>query len=142
MKPFGNASYIELHIPNFDVAKNYYGKLGFEIVWERKPEGQKGYLVLKLENNIIAFWCGNKEVYNHPFFKKHPKESPRGYGVEIVLMVADIESYYEKVKDFANVVEELTAQPWGLKDFRVEDPYGFYLRITEQDDITKPSPIP
>jgi len=141
MKPFGNASYIELHIPNFDVAKDYYGKLGFEIVWKRKPEGQKGYLVLKLENNIITFWCGNEEVYSHPFFKKYPKESPRGYGVEIVLMVADIESYYEKIKEFANVVEELVVQPWGLKDFRVEDPFGVYLRITEQHDITKPRPI-
>src|SRR3990167_8726781 len=122
-----NSSYIELHVPSFDLVKDYYGKLGFKIVWERKPDEYKGYLVLKLENNVIAFWGGNNLIYSHPFFKKYSEKSPRGYGVEIVLAVSDVESYYEKVKDSANVVEDLKLQPWGLKDFRVEDPFGFYL---------------
>lgn len=49
------------------------------------------------------------------------------------------DSYYEAVKPFANVVEELRKRPWGLKDFRVEDPFGYYLRITERHDITDPN---
>lgn len=50
-------------------------------------------------------------------------------------MVPDIEKFYKEVKDFANVVEELKLQPWGLKDFRTTDPFGYYLRFTSYHNI-------
>ncbi len=50
-------------------------------------------------------------------------------------MVEDVETYYEKVKKFAKVVNQLKLKAWGLKDFRIEDPFGFYIRITEQHNI-------
>lgn len=25
---------LELHVPDFDTVKDFYGKLGFEVVWE------------------------------------------------------------------------------------------------------------
>ena len=135
MKPAQNNILLELHVPDFEKVKEYYGRLGFEVVWERKPEGFKGYLILKMGNNVLCFWAGNENVYEQTYFKRFPKDTKRGYGVEIVVMVDDIEKFYLKVKDFANVVEELVLQPWGLKDFRVEDPHGYYLRITSYHDI-------
>lgn len=122
---------LELHVPNFGVTKDFYGKLGFEVVWEREPDGFKGYLVMRMKDSVICFWAGNEDVYNHPYFKSFPKETKRGYGVEIVIFVDDIEKYYKQVKQFANVVEELVTQPWGDKDFRVEDPFGYYLRFSD-----------
>lgn len=139
MKPAQNNILLELHVPDFGKVKEYYRKLGFETVWERKPEGVKGYLVLKMEDNILCFWCGNQSVYDQPYFKRFSRETKHGYGVEIIIMVNDIESYYSKVKDFANVVEKLLLQPWGLKDFRVEDPFGYYLRITSPHNILNTS---
>lgn len=121
---------LELHVPDFEKVKEFYGKLGFRVVWERKPEGMKGYLVMKKGGSILCFWAGNEEVYSHPYFKQFSKETKRGYGVEIIIFVKNIEKYYEKVKKFAKVVEELTTQPWGDKDFRIEDPFGFYLRFS------------
>jgi len=135
MKPAQNNILLELHVPDFEKVKEYYEKLGFDIIWERKPEGFKGYLILKMEDNILCFWAGNEHVYEQSYFKRFPKDTKRGYGVEIVIMVDDVEAYYSKVKGFANVVEELVLQPWGLKDFRVEDPFGYYLRITTYHNI-------
>lgn len=137
MKPAQNNILLELHVPDFEKAKDYYGNLGFNIVWKRRPEEFKGYLILKMghNHNILCFWAGNEYVYRHPYFKKYPRETARGYGVEIVIMVKDIEGYYEKVKNFANVVEPLIMQPWGLKDFRTEDPFGYYLRFISLHDI-------
>ena len=135
MSPAQNNILLELHVPDFEKVKEYYEKLGFDIIWERKPEGFKGYLMLKMENNILCFWAGNEHVYEQSYFKRFPKDTKRGYGVEIVIMVDDVEAYYSKVKGFANVVEELVLQPWGLKDFRVEDPFGYYLRITTYHNI-------
>jgi len=134
-EPAKNVTLLELQIPDFTVAKNFYQKLGFEIAWERPPEEFKGYLVLKKEDNIICFWGGNEFVWEQDYFKKYPRDSKRGYAVEIVLMVRNVEKYFEKIKDFSNVVEQLQKRPWGLVDFRIEDPFGFYLRFTEPHNI-------
>jgi len=135
VNPQQNNSLIELHIPDFELAKNFYGKLGFNVIWEREPEDKKGYLILKLEGNILCFYCGNEMVYQHSYFGRFSKDIKRGYGVEIVLLVNDVEKSFEEASKFAKVIQELKVKPWGLKDYRIEDPFGFYLRITELHDI-------
>lgn len=50
-------------------------------------------------------------------------------------MVADVESYYQKVKALAEVVGPLRLRPWGLKDFRIVDPFGYYLRVTSLHNV-------
>lgn len=128
---------IELHVPDFAVAKDFYGKLGYEVVWETKP-GKIGYMVLKRNDSILAFYCGTKEVYNHRFFKRFPNNTPRGYEVEIVTYVEDIDSFYRNFLDKLGekyVVEPLIKQRWGKKDFRIMDPFGFYVRFGEPDNI-------
>lgn len=135
MKPSYTTTHLELHVPDFGPVKDYYGKLGFHIAWEREPDEFKGYLIMKLDDNVLCFWAGNKFVHQQPYFKNFPNNTKRGYGVEIIIMVQDIESYYEKVKAFANVVEPLVIQPWELKDFRTEDPFGYYLRFTSKHNV-------
>lgn len=130
-----NHTLVELHVPDFELIKSYYGSLGFEIVWEREPEEHKGYLVMKLQDNIICFWAGNDQVYEQAYFKQFPKDTPRGYGVEVVIQAEDVEGLYKQCKDIANVVEPLKVQPWGLSDFRAVDPAGYYLRFTSKHDI-------
>lgn len=58
--------------------------------------------------------------------------------MEIVVMVEDVEEYYREVKSFAHIVEELKNKPWGLKDFRISDPFGFYIRFTSHHNILDP----
>jgi uncharacterized glyoxalase superfamily protein PhnB len=130
---------LELHVPDFEQVKSYYGLLGFEVVWERVPEGESGYLVLKMGGVVLCFWSGNDAVYKQPYFKRFSKNTPRGYGVEIVIMVDDIVEFYERLKDKINVVEPLVKQPWGLYDFRATDPFGYYLRFTSKHNISDES---
>lgn len=135
MKPANNTILLELHIPNFEKAKEFYGKLGFEVVWERKPEEKKGYLVIKRGDSILCFWPGNEFVKEQEYFGQFPPDTKRGFGVEMVIMVENIDEFYSNAKQFAKVVEELQVKPWGLKDFRIEDPFGFYIRFTEPHNI-------
>ena len=135
MKQSLTSTHLELHVTDFEKTKEYYQKLGFKVVWERIPEEDKGYLVMQRDQNILCFWPGNEYAYEQPYFKKFSKDTVRGYGVEIVITIDDIESFYSQVKDTANVVEELQTKPWGLRDFRVADPFGYYLRFTEPDNI-------
>lgn len=129
---------VELHVPDFAPVKDFYSKLGFNIVWERPPEGKKGYLVMQRESSVLCFWPGTKAVYDQAYFKQFPKETKRGYGVELVIFVDQIEDFYEKVKLFSKIVDALKTQPWGIKDFRIEDPFGYYLRFSEPYDTLDP----
>lgn len=135
MKPIENHILVELHVPDFDIAKEYYGRLGFEVAREEALKGTAGYLVLRMQDNVLCFWSGNESVYEQSYFQRFPRDTKRGYGVEIVFMVTGIEEYYERVKSSLNVVEHLRPRPWGLKDFRIEDPFGYYIRITEPHNI-------
>lgn len=129
---------IELHVPDFNTALDFYGKLGFKKVWMRQENNVGDYLVMERQGTILNFWPGNDAVWDQSYFKNFPKDTKRGYGVEIVIPVDDVKGYYESAKQFANISSELKVQPWGVKDFRIEDPFGFYLRITERHDILDP----
>lgn len=126
---------VELHIPDFEIAKEFYNKLEFQICWERIPEGKKGYLVLALDQNTLCFWGGNESIYDQTYFKSFPDSAPRGIGVELVFQVQDFDQYYERISRRVSILEPRAMQPWGLEDFRVVDPFGYYLRFTTPHDV-------
>ncbi|MDO8563130.1 MAG: dihydroneopterin aldolase [Candidatus Limnocylindria bacterium] len=121
---------VELHVPDFGPVRDFYGRLGFVV--EREEAGDDGYLVMRRGANALAFWPGNAAVTGHSFFGRFPAGTPRGIGVEIIVEVEDVEALYEKVRGFLRVVAPLRRRPWGVRDFRLEDPFGYYLRITER----------
>jgi len=57
----------------------------------------------------------------------------RGAGVEVVLEVDDLDAITRRVRDAGYAVAEpVQRRPWGLRDFRLADPDGYYLRVTTQ----------
>lgn len=120
---------VELHVPDFALVKQFYGHLGFRVT--RQEPGPSGYLVLALERNVLAFWPGDRSVAAHSFFGRFPADAPRGLGIEIILEVDDVEALYAEARRFAQVLAPLQQRSWGARDFRIEDPFGYYLRITD-----------
>jgi lactoylglutathione lyase len=54
-------------------------------------------------------------------------------GVELVLEVDDVGAERDRVTVTGwPLVEDLRDRPWGLRDFRILDPAGYYLRITDR----------
>ncbi|MEP6852251.1 MAG: VOC family protein [bacterium] len=52
-------------------------------------------------------------------------------GVELVLEVEDVAAELARVTETGwPLDEELTARPWGLSDFRLLDPDGYYWRVS------------
>ena len=52
-------------------------------------------------------------------------------GIEIVLEVDNVETERDAIVSFGWPLEtDLAVRPWGLRDFRVRDPDGYYLRFT------------
>lgn len=139
--PIKNNLVIELHVPDFTPIKQFYPKLGFEVISENpKGENYPGYLVLKrhddLGDTVINFYGDDERVYNQSYFKKFPKDTMRGYAVELTIPTSDIDNFYAKTKVVLpqSIVKELQQSKddhntW--RDFRMADPYGYYLRFTD-----------
>jgi catechol 2,3-dioxygenase-like lactoylglutathione lyase family enzyme len=121
--------FLELHVPDFEKVIKFYTKLGFKIVWRSED-----YLVIRRGESVLNFYGGSNKVYNQSYFKRFPKKTKRGYAVEIIVPIDDIKKFYKKIKNFVKVVEPLKLKKWGRWDFRIEDPFGFYLRFTERYD--------
>jgi predicted enzyme related to lactoylglutathione lyase len=66
-----------------------------------------------------------------PGFTRESVARTRGAGVEIVLEVEDLEAAARTVAATGYVMAESPQErPWGLRDFRLIDPDGYYLRIS------------
>jgi len=128
---------VELHVPDFAPAREFYGRLGFIAVRDEPDRGAGGYLVMRRGRSVLRFWPGSDRLQSHPYFGGFPPGSRRGYGVEIVVVVEDLDALYARARAFAAVLEPLRQRPWGLRDFRLADPFGYYLRITEPHDVTR-----
>ena len=90
------------------------------------------YQPVKRGNVVIGIGPLNKLSNDH-HFNPNIKNNQKGYGVEIVLEVSNINEVYEQVKSSGYPIDgPLKMQNWGLEDFRLIDPDGYYLRITSR----------
>jgi hypothetical protein len=141
MKPIRNNLIIELHVPDFGRVKDFYDKLGFVVASEDVlNEKEQGYLTMnrsdKLGNTLLNFYGGDERVYTQSFFKQFPRDTVRGFEVEITVPTSDITALYQKVQRelgqyIVRELKELKDHGHAWKDFRMVDPFGFYLRFTE-----------
>lgn len=61
-----------------------------------------------------------------------PEKRAVPQGVELVLEVEDVVAERDAVISAGwSVVADITTRPWGLRDFRLFDPDGHYIRFTE-----------
>lgn len=83
----------------------------------------------------MNFYCGNEHVYEQSYFRRFPKNTKRGYAVEIVLPHDSIKELYKKIsKKYKNLIVEPLEKRFDKLDFRMVDPFGFYLRFVERYD--------
>ncbi len=142
--PVRNNLIIELHVPDLDIVRNFYSKLGFEVSLDDKlNEKELGYLTMtrkdKLGNTMLNFYGGDDRIYNQSFFKQFPRETKRGYATEMTMTTSNIDEIYSAASTHLKeyIVRELkTLEDHGhtWRDFRMVDPFGFYLRFTELID--------
>jgi catechol 2,3-dioxygenase-like lactoylglutathione lyase family enzyme len=135
-----NGTLVELHVPDLALATRFYGRFGFHMARREPAIDNDGYLVLQRGDALLCFWGGTPAVRRHPYFRRFGRTSKRGYGVEIVVPVDDVEAAYAVARRARCVVEELRERPWGARDFRIEDPFGYYVRFTEPHDVLAERP--
>ena len=114
----------EIFPDDLDATADFYTRvLGFEVVADRRAADDP---YLALQRDGVRIGAARRSDDAHPEHRRPPT------GVELVFEVDDLAGELECVRRAGwPVAEGLKARPWGLQDFRVLDPSGYYLRITE-----------
>ncbi len=122
--------YIEskFELATTDTARDtaFYAKLGFSVV----AKTSYGYVTLKSGPVVIALSPVTK-IDSHDTASLSQLRRPP-VGVEIVLYTTEnLEEKRARLKSLGLNPTEIRLQPWGVRDFRITDPGGYYIRISE-----------
>ena len=144
MKPIRNNLVLELHVPDFAPIREFYAQFGFEELSYDPTSGggsDLGYMVLirrdTVGDTLLNFYGDKSKVTKHAHFVDFPANTPRGYAVEITVPVSDVDALWRNVEPHLSpkiISQALVTKRWGKRDFRVIDPFGFYVRFTELVD--------
>lgn len=120
---------LELFVEHLDASVNFYERaLGFQVA-RREP----GYASLRRGDAELGLVPISRLPARSagPGFSQERLAGDRGGGVEIVLEVEDLAAAVDVVARAGfELVEPARERPWGLRDFRLTDPDGYYVRVT------------
>jgi heme-degrading monooxygenase HmoA/uncharacterized glyoxalase superfamily protein PhnB len=122
----------ELFVVDLDASAQFYTDvLGFFL-----DHCDEGYRSLHRDGVVL----GLSAVADLPAqagagFTQNAVRSSHGTGIELVLELADgpdeVDAVYEQARRAgASIAAAPQDRPWGLRDFRLTDPDGYYLRVT------------
>ena len=119
---------LELFVSDLARAVEFYRSvLGFDV--ERQEEAYAGLRSGDVALGLVPVTA--LPASGGPGLTQARLAGDRGSGVEIVLEVDDLPATAARVAAAGwPVAEPLQRRPWGLTDFRLFDPDGYYLRIT------------
>jgi predicted enzyme related to lactoylglutathione lyase len=119
----------ELFVADAERSVRFYeDALGFSACL---PEtgGATGYT--ELSNGVVRIGVVPIAALSEDHYFRRDADGRLGVGVEIVFEVDDIAEYERRARRANAVFEPLQHRPWGRRDFRVVDPDGYYIRVTE-----------
>ena len=125
----------ELFVRDHSASIEFYRRaLGFQVT--RQEESY-----VSLQHGDVTIGLGRiSDLPDHddgPGFSRSRLAEDRGAGVEIVFETDELDEMYRRVQSSGYpLAAPMTARPWGLRDFRIADPDGYYLRVTEIADQT------
>lgn len=118
---------LELFVDDIAVSRDFYTRI---LNFSADNQHSAGYTPLRQGSVVLSLNRRSSLPGDHPIYVA-AQERP-GRGVEIVLEVGDVEARYTHVQSQNWPVTPLQRQPWGLLDFRLIDPDGYYLRVTSK----------
>ena len=113
---------VEIFPADVDAFVDFYTRvLRFELEADHRP----GYAAVVRGSTRIGGAKASEDV--------DPEVRAVPLGAELVLEVDDLDAEHAAVASAGWPVDSgIQKQPWGLRDFRLFDPDGYYLRITER----------
>lgn len=122
----GNEQFVseaaEFFVRDLETSMRFYvGGLGFKATCQEPTfavvalgEAHLMLVVAGDENSSVQQWLST---------------GPRGVGVNIRIMVEDVDAMYQLATKSGAIVNDIDDRTYGLRDFMVADPDGFMLRF-------------
>src|SRR5436305_4411534 len=122
-------SWVEMCVSDFEQSILWFEKvLGFRVIAREANEYAEvadGETFVHLATNTSAYWA---DVGLHLL-----APGQRGSGVEIVLLIEDVDAVYQQAREAqADIVREIADYPWRMRQFRVRHPDGYLIRPAQQ----------
>jgi catechol 2,3-dioxygenase-like lactoylglutathione lyase family enzyme len=115
----------EIFPDDLDAIVDFYTRvLLFRLIADQRGEPSP---YVSLQRDDVRIGAARREVPDARAARLPPA------GVELMLEVDDVTAERDLVIAAGwPLAEDLQDRPWGLKDFRILDPAGYYLRITDR----------
>jgi lactoylglutathione lyase len=115
----------EIFPDDLDATVDFYTRvLGFRLTADRRDQPDE---YVSLQRGSVRVGAARRAVPDVSDARRPPA------GVELVLEVDDVNAEHDRVLAAGwPLAEDLQDRPWGLRDFRVLDPAGYYLRVTDR----------
>ena len=122
-------SWVELCVSDFAQSITWFEHvLGFRVVareTDEYAELSRGETFIQLATDAAAYW--------EPERKRLLSPGQRGSGVEIILLVEDVEAVYRQAQQAkADIVRPLADEPWHMRQFWVRHPDGYLIRPAQK----------
>ncbi len=116
----------EIFPDDLDATVDFYTRvLGFTVVKDQRGDSSP---YVSLKRGGVRVGAARRALARDVEVARRPPA-----GVELVLEVDDVAGERDRVAAAGwPLSEDLQDRPWGLKDFRILDPAGYYLRITDR----------
>jgi lactoylglutathione lyase len=118
--------FVELYVedPAYYV-RIFRDALGFEVV---RDEGT--FVELTSAQGLVILNAFEDADAGHPF-ERYRQERRRGVGVEIGIVTDRLRASWELARQIEGcIVSDIVQQEWGMTDYRILTPHGYYLRVT------------
>ena len=115
----------EIFPQDLDTVVDFYVRvLGFRVTKDERDDPEA---YVAMQRGSVQVGALQRDPSGHPADRCPPA------GVELVLEVDDVAAERNRVVASGWPLEQdLQLRPWGLTDFRILDPAGYYLRITDR----------
>lgn len=115
---------VELFVPDVTEATRYYADtLGFTIL-RMTPDDAPIFAIAYLGEAVVMF------MHDRFYAGARADLDYRGAGIDIRLMVPDVDAVYERVREAGvDVMNPIGDREYGLRDFIISDLFGFRLRF-------------
>ncbi len=122
-------SWVEICVSDFEQSINWFENvLGFRVVARDENEYaelRQGETYIQLASDQAAYWEPERQRLLAP--------GQRGSGVEIVLVVDNIDAVYRQAQQArAEIVRPLADYPWHMRQFWVRHPDGYLIRPAQR----------
>ena len=129
IQELSKTSWVELCVSDFEQSITWFENvLGFRVVAleaDEYAELSRGETAIQLAPDHAPYWASQR-----------PRLLPsgqRGSGVEIALLVDDVDAIYRQAQQAqAEIVREIADYPWHMRQFWVRHPDGYLIRPAQK----------